>query len=97
MRSVMLLMVSVLMIVTMAVSPALAHDRGDGDWGHDGWSERDGVWVVFVPFVFFSDIDVDGIEDSSDCDFIWCEHEDFAFDDCEWEWSWVFEEWEIEC
>ena len=36
MRRVMLLVVSVLMVVTMAVSPALAHDRNDGDNDHDG-------------------------------------------------------------
>ena len=101
MRRVMLLVVSVLMVVTMAVSPALAHDRNDGDNDHDGWSEEFGFWILVPVFVVY-DVDFDGIDDNFDCDFVWCEddgdeHDDFDFDDCEWEWSWVFEEWEIEC
>jgi hypothetical protein len=43
-----------------------------------------------------------------DCDFVWCDrdsdeddwngyHDNFGFDNCELEWSDVFEEWEIEC
>ena len=39
MRRVMLLAVSILMVVSMAVSPALAHDR-DGDC----WDEDDSFW-----------------------------------------------------
>ena len=57
MRRVLLLVVSILMVVSMAVSPALAHDR-DGDcwdeddffWRHD--CDDDEVEVVYVP-VFF--------------------------------------------
>ena len=58
MRRVMLLVVSVLAIVTMAVSPALAHDN-DGD----GWDEENGFWIV-VP-VFISS---DNVCDWDDCD-----------------------------
>ncbi|HLL40887.1 MAG TPA: hypothetical protein VK357_14680 [Rubrobacteraceae bacterium] len=80
----------------MAVSPALAHDRD-----RDGWDEDFGFWV-FVP-VFFFDVDFDGVDDN--CDFVYCngfdyndfDSDDDDFDDCEWEWSDVFEEWELEC
>ncbi len=58
MRRVMLLVVSVLTIVTMAVSPALAQDN-DGD----GWDEENGFWIV-VP-VFISS---DNVCDWDDCD-----------------------------
>jgi hypothetical protein len=82
----------------MAVSPALAHDRD-----RDGWDEDFGFWV-FVP-VFFFDVDFDGVDDNFDCDFVYCngfdyndfDSDDDDFDDCEWEWSDVFEEWELEC
>jgi hypothetical protein len=97
MRRVMLLVVSVLMIVTMALSPALAHDRGDGDNDHDGWSEEFGFWVV-VPVLVFVDGDFDGIEDSDDCGWVscsaiswgggdWgdCEWDDGEWDDCPWD------------
>ena len=84
MRRVMLLVVSVLMIVTMAVSPALAHDRGDGDWDHDGWSEEFGFWVLVPVFVVF-DADFDSIDDSEDCDFVSCFDFDEEWDDCEWD------------
>jgi hypothetical protein len=69
MRRVMLLALSVLMVVSMAVPPAFAHDR-DGDcWDEDGkfWScdrnrhDRDRndnddvcVAVVFVPIGFWN-------------------------------------------
>ena len=107
MRRLMLLAASILIVVSMAVSPALAHDRNDGDWDHDGWSEELGFWVLVPVFVVF-DVDSDGIDDNFDCDYVWCDddfdeddhhyyHDDFDFDDCEWEWSDVFEEWEIEC
>jgi hypothetical protein len=99
MRRLMLLVVSVLMVVTMAVSPAFAHDR-DGD----GWDEDFGFWILVPVFI---DFDFDGIDDNFDCDFVWCDgdsdegdwngHHDFGFDNCELEWSDVFEEWEIEC
>jgi hypothetical protein len=86
MRRVMLLIVSVLTILTMALSPALAHDRGDGDNDHDGWSEEFGVWVVFVPVVIFVDADFDGIEDSDDCGWRHCSALTWGeWDDCEWD------------
>lgn len=69
MRRVMLLALSVLMVVSMAVSPALAHDRdGDGcdedswtcdrgdrhDWGDRNENDADVCVVfVFVPFGFW--------------------------------------------
>jgi hypothetical protein len=103
MRRLMLLAASILVVASMAVSPALAHDRNDGDWDHDGWSEEFGVWVLVPVFVGF-DADFDGIDDNFDCDFVWCDGDeddgddhDFDFDNCEVEWSDVFEEWEIEC
>ena len=65
MRRVMLLVVSVLMIVTIILFPALDHDRGEGDNDHDGWSEEFGFWIV-VPVLVFVDGDFDGIEDSDD-------------------------------
>ena len=100
MRRLMLLAASILVVVSMAVSPALAHDRNDGDWDHDGWSEEFGFWVLVPVFVVF-DVDFDGIDDNFDCDFVCCgdgdEHGDFDFDDCEWEWWDVLEEWEVGC
>lgn len=90
----MILMVSVLTIVTMAVSPAFA-----GDWDGDGWDEEFGFWVLVPVFVVY-DFDFDGIDDNFDCDFVFCndfEEDDFFDEDCEWEWSDVFEEWEVEC
>ncbi len=36
---------------SMALSPALAHDRGDGDNDHDGWSEEFGFWVLVPVFI----------------------------------------------
>lgn len=68
MRRVMILVVSVLTIVTMAVSPAFAHD-----WGGDGWDEEFGFWV-FVPVFVVFDVDFD-------CDFVFCD--DFDEDECE--------------
>ena len=96
MRRVMLLAVSVLIVLSMAVSPALAYDRDMA-----GWDEDFGFWV-FVP-VFFFDVDFDGVDDNFDCDFVFCndfdyndfDSDDDDFDDCEWED--VFEEWELEC
>jgi hypothetical protein len=96
----MLLAVSVLMVVSMAVSPAFADDRD-----RDGWDEDFGFWI-FVPVFVVFDADFDGVDDNFDCDFVFCndfddddffDHRDDFFDDCEWEWSDVFEEWEVEC
>ena len=61
MRRVMILVVSVLTIVTMALSPAFAHD-----WDNDGWDEEGGFWVFVPAFVVF---DVDFDCDWDDCDF----------------------------
>jgi hypothetical protein len=74
MRRVMLLVLSVLMVVSMAVSPALAHDRDRDCWDEDGpfwtcdrgdrhdWGDRnkndEDVCVVFV-FVPFGFWDFD--------------------------------------
>ncbi len=77
MRRVMLLVVSMLTIVTMAVSPAFAHD-----WDGDGWDEEFGFWVLVPVFVVF-DVDFDGIDDNFDCDFVFCDdfdEDDFNFD-----------------
>ena len=66
MRRVMLLAVSVLTVVTMVVSPALAHDN-DGD----GWDEENGFWVV-VPVFISSDNDCDWDDcDGNDHDLDW--------------------------
>lgn len=103
MRRIMLLAVSVLIVLSTAVSPALADDR-DGD----GWDEDFSFWV-FVPVFVVFDVDFDGVDDNFDCDFVYCDDFDYGdfdfddfddddyFNDCEWEWSDVFEEWELEC
>ena len=54
-----LLAVAVLTIVSMAVSPALAHD-----WDNDGWDEEFGFWVpVLVVFDgYFDDFDFDDFD-----------------------------------
>lgn len=80
MRRVMILMVSVLTIVTMAVSPAFA-----GDWDGDGWDEEFGFWV-FVPVFVVYDFDFDGIDDNFDCDFIFCnDFDEDDWDDHDWD------------
>lgn len=84
MRRVMLLVVSVLMIVTIALSTALAHDRGDGDNDHDGWSEEFGFWIV-VPVLVFVDSDFDSIEGSDDCGWVSCSAISWGGDDCPWD------------
>lgn len=91
MRRVMILVVSVLTIVTMAVSPAFAGDR-DGD----GWDEDFGFWI-FVPVFFVLDADFDGVDDNFDCDFIFCDDffGDFVIEELEFE-DGVLEEVEFE-
>lgn len=54
MRKLMLLALSVLTMMTMAVSPAFADD-GDGD----GWDEDFGFWVLAPVFVEYYDDDFD--------------------------------------
>ena len=53
MRRVMLLAVSILMVVSMAASPALAHDRDKDCWDEDHFFWRndcnDDVEVVYYP------------------------------------------------
>ncbi len=82
MRSLVLLAVSVLTVMSMAVSPALAHD-----WDGDGWDEESGIWTEAV------DWDVEWNVDSDDDDFDWDEV-DCVVEDVDY--SGVFEEWEVE-
>ena len=76
MRRLTLLAVAIMTIVSMAVSPALAHD-----WDNDGWDEEFGFWIWVPVFVVF-DVDFDGIDDNFDCDFVFCDDlDDIDFDD----------------
>jgi hypothetical protein len=85
-RRLTLMAVSILAVVSMAVSPALAHDS-DGD----GWDEDWGSWVD--PFGGFPvDWDVDW-DDSDGEDVNWW-NADCVVEDVDW--SGVFEEWEVE-
>ena len=78
MRRVMLLLVSMLTIVTMAVSPAFA-----GDWDGDGWDEDFGFWVLVPVFV---ELDVDDFCDWDDCDdHDWDDWDDHDWDDHDWD------------
>lgn len=56
MRRVVLLAMSVLMVVSMAISPAFAHDRDRDCWDEDGFFWRNDCGneteVVFVPIFF---------------------------------------------
>jgi hypothetical protein len=82
MRRVMLLALSVLMVVSMAVTPTFAHDRDndcwDEDWHfwacngdrHDGDRHDNDVEVCFVP-VFVP----------------------FGFWDFDWFWGWFWVDW----
>jgi hypothetical protein len=78
----MILMVSVLTIVTMAVSPAFA-----GDWDGDGWDEEFGFWVLVPVFVEF---DVDDFCDWDDCD--WDDHDWDDWDHRDWD-DWDHRDW----
>jgi hypothetical protein len=81
----MLLAVSVLAVVSMAVSPALAHD-----WDGDGWDEELGFWTSDVEWEVEWDDSVDFDEDNFvDWDEVECVVEDVDY-------SGVFEEWEVE-
>jgi hypothetical protein len=83
MRRVMLLLVSMLTIVTMAVSPAFA-----GDWDNDGWDEDFGFWVLVPVFVEF---DVDDFCDWDDCD----DHDWDDWDDHDWDHhDWDHRDWD---
>ena len=82
MRRLVLLAVSVLTVMSMAVSPALAHD-----WDGDGWDEESGFWTEAV------DWDVEWNVDSDSDDFDW-DDVDCVVEDVDY--SGVFEEWEVE-
>lgn len=85
MRRFMLLAVSVLMLVTMAVSPAFAHD-----WDGDGFDEENGFWILVPVFVEF-DVDFEDI----DCDWDDCDWDDCDWDDCDWDDDdWHDEDWD---
>ncbi len=85
MRRLVLLAVSVLTVMSMAVSPALAHDR-DGD----GWDEDWGFWTSdTVEWDVEWDESVDWDDDDFDWDEVDCVVEDVDY-------SGVFEEWEVE-
>lgn len=61
------------MLVTMAVSPAFAHD-----WDADGFDEENGFWILVSVFVEF-DVDFEDI----DCDWDDCDWDYDDWDDCE--------------
>lgn len=62
MRRLMLLAVSILAVVSMAVSPAFADDRDD-----DGWDEDFGFWVLVPVSVNYEDtFDYDDYDDYFD-------------------------------
>jgi hypothetical protein len=68
--------------MSMAVSPALAHD-----WDGDGWDEESGFWTEAVDWDVEWNVDSDG--DNFDWDEVDCVVEDVDY-------SGVFEEWEVE-
>ena len=60
MRRVVLLVIFILTVMSMAVSPALAHDRDRDCWDED-WAfwvcdrdDFDDVQIIFVPVVFWA-------------------------------------------
>jgi hypothetical protein len=73
----MILVVSVLTIMTMALSPALAHD-----WDGDGWDEEFGLWVLVPVFVDFE----------VDCDWDDCDWDDYDWDDGDHN-DWAHRDW----
>ena len=89
MRRLVLLAVSVLAVVAMAISPALAHDR-DGDGCDEDFFECWGLWAVPVWGDVEWDIDWDNNADfDKDWDDVECVVEDIDY-------SGVFEEWEVD-
>ena len=83
MRRLMLLAVSILAVVSMAVSPAFADDR-DGD----GWDEDFGFWVLVPVSVNYEDtFDYDDYFDYNDTfdydDYF--NYDDFVIEDVEFE------------
>ena len=94
MRRLVLLAVALVAVVSMAVSPALAHDS-DGDGCDEDFFDCLGFWAVPVWGDVEYDIDwdnnVDFDEDWDDWDDVdvECEVEDIDY-------SGVFEEWEVD-
>ncbi len=74
MRRLMLLAVSVLAVVSMAISPALAHD-----WDGDGWDEELGFWTSDVEWDVEWGDSVDFDEDDFDWDEVECVVEDVDY------------------
>jgi hypothetical protein len=93
MRRLMLLAVSILAVVTMAISPAFADDRDD-----DGWDEDFGFWVLVPVSVNYEDsFDYDDYFDYYDTfdydDYF--NYDDFVIEEVEFE-DGVFEDVEFE-
>jgi len=81
MRRLMLLAVSILAVVSMAVSPAFADDR-DGD----GWDEDFGFWVLVPVSVNYNDtFDYDDYFNYDDFVIEEVEFEDGVLEDVEFE------------
>ena len=83
MRRLMLLAVSILAVVSMAVSPAFADDRDD-----DGWDEDFGFWVLVPVSVNYEDtFDYDDYFDYNDTfdydDYF--NYDDFVIEEVEFE------------
>ena len=80
MRRLMLLAVSILAVVSMAVSPAFADDR-DGD----GWDEDFGFWVLVPVSVNYEDtFDYFDYNDTFDYD-DYFNYDDFVIEEVEFE------------
>ena len=81
MRRLMLLAVSILAVVSMAVSPAFADDRDD-----DGWDEDFGFWALVPVSVNYEDtFDYDDYFDYDDFVLEEVEFEDGVLEDVEFE------------
>jgi hypothetical protein len=81
MRRLMLLAVSILAVVSMAVSPAFADDRDD-----DGWDEDFGFWVLVPVSVNYEDtFDYDAYFNYDDFVIEEVEFEDGILEDVEFE------------
>lgn len=81
MRRLMLLAVSILAVVSMAVSPAFADDRDD-----DGWDEDFGFWVLVPVSVNYEDtFDYDDYFNYDDYVIEEVEFEDGVLEDVEFE------------
>ena len=77
MRRLMLLAVSILAVVSMAVSPAFADDRDD-----DGWDEDFGFWVLVPVSINYDDyFDYNDTFDYDD----YFNYDDFVIEEVEFE------------